>query len=354
MQDPGAIEGELVDTIRKAYRQGTPLSIQGGLSKSFYGRTAQGEPLPVAGLCGITAYRPTELVVTVRAGTSLATLEATLAAAGQMLACEPPHFAATATVGGMVAAGLAGPRRPYAGGVRDCVLGVRCVNGAGEVLRFGGEVMKNVAGFDCSRLMVGALGTLGLLLDCSLKVVPRPEYEITLHLELDTRTALAWMNRWAGLPLPISGAAYLGNLLYVRGSGSAAALTAVREAIPAEELEDGHGFWQDLREQRLAFFLDERPLWRILLAPATPPLSLDGNWLIDWGGAQRWLKSDATAHEVRREVDRHAGDASLFRGGDRSGPVFTSPSPALMAVQRRLKQVFDPKGILNPGRLYPE
>ncbi len=344
MQDPRAIEGELVETIRKAYRQGTPLSIQGGLSKSFYGRAAQGEPLPMAGLCGITAYRPAELVVTVRAGTPLALLEATLAEAGQMLACEPPHLADTATAGGMVAAGLSGPRRPYAGGVRDCVLGVRCVNGAGEVLRFGGEVMKNVAGFDCSRLMAGALGTLGVLLECSLKVVPRPEHEITLRLEMHPGPAIAWMNRWAGLPLPISGAAYSGDALFIRGSGSAAALTAMREAIPAEVLGDGHGFWEDLREQRLAFFLDHRPLWRILLPAATLPLSLDGAWLIDWGGAQRWLTSDAAAYEVRREVDRHAGDASLFRGGDRSGPVFTTPSPALMAVQRRLNRPSIPRG----------
>jgi glycolate oxidase FAD binding subunit len=341
----------LRDTVHEAYERHTPLEIVGGGSKRFYGRTPQGKPLEVSGHQGIIGYEPTELVITARAGTLLSEIESTLAAQGQMLAFEPPQFGPWATLGGVVACGLAGPRRPYVGAVRDFVLGVKCINGKGEVLSFGGQVMKNVAGFDLFRLMAGAMGTLGVLLEVSLRVLPIPAEELTLVLEMPATQAIQTMNAWAARPLPLSATCHDGKRLWVRLSGSASAVRVAQDRIGGER-SDGTALWQSLREHRHRFFEHTAPLWRLGVPPATPPLGLSGSWLIDWGGAQRWLKTDIPGPSLRLAAGAVGGHAMLFQGDDRSGEVF-HPLPApLMEIHRRLKRAIDPRGILNPGRLF--
>jgi glycolate oxidase FAD binding subunit len=331
-----------------------PLCIRGGGTKDFYGHPPAGDLLDTTGHTGLVAYEPTELVVTVRAGTRLAELEAALDEKGQMLAFEPPHFGETATVGGCVAAGLSGPRRATAGAARDFVLGVKLLDGKGEILNFGGQVMKNVAGYDVSRLMAGSMGTLGLLLEVSLKVLPKPHAEATLRLELPQDRAIETMNRWGGQPLPVSATCWADGLLTVRLSGARAAVAAARGRIGGEAVDEAETFWLDVREQQTAFFAGETPLWRLSLPSKTPPLALPGAPLIEWGGALRWLKSGLPAAQLRDTAARAGGHATLFRGGDKSAGVF-QPLPApLMAIHRNLKRAFDPQGLFNPGRLYAD
>jgi glycolate oxidase FAD binding subunit len=326
------------------------LSIRGGGSKEFYGREPEGEPLELGGHRGILSYEPTELVITARGGTPLQEVEKALAEQGQMLPFEPPYFASGSTIGGTVASGLAGPRRPWGGAPRDLLLGVKLLDGNGRVLQFGGQVMKNVAGYDISRLMAGAMGTLGVLLEVSLKVLPRPPEELTLARSADAATALGLMETLQGRPLPLTGACHLDGRLYLRlatGRESAARLAGEIGA----KIVDADVFWSELRDQRLAFFDHGGSLWRLSVPPASEP-AIDGEVLIDWGGAQRWLKSEAPARQVREAAARVGGHAILFRNGDRSGEVFQPLEPPLEVFHRRLKQVFDPRGILNPGRLY--
>jgi glycolate oxidase FAD binding subunit len=330
-----------------------PLRIRGGGTKDFYGNALAGDLLDTASHAGIVAYEPTELVVTARGGTRLAELEAVLGEKGQLLAFEPPHFG-EATIGGCVAAGLSGPRRASAGAVRDYVLGVKLLDGKGEVLNFGGQVMKNVAGYDVSRLMAGALGTLGLMLEVSLKVLPKPHAEATLRLALPQDKAIEAMNRWGGQPLPVSATCWSGGLLTVRLSGARAAVAAARERIGGEPIADAEGFWRGVREQQADFFAGDAALWRLSVPASTPPLDLPGAQLIEWGGALRWLAFDAPAALVREAAARAGGHATLFRGGDKSVGAF-QPLPApLMQIHQNLKRNFDPQGLFNPGRLYPE
>ncbi len=343
---------ELQETVRTATARGTALHIRGGGTKDFYGRQINSQALDVGKHRGILAHEPTELVITARAGTPLAEIEAALAEKNQMLAFEPPAFGPSATLGGTIACGFSGPRRPWSGSARDFVLGAKILNGHGEILRFGGQVMKNVAGFDVSRLMVGALGTLGVLLDISLKVLPRPEAEQTLAFALPPDRAIAAMNEWSRQPLPLSAAAHVGDTLYIRISGAGSALRAARARLGGELVEKGDELWREMNEQQRQFFVGDTPLWRLSVPPATAHLNLPGKWLIDWGGAQRWLKSDASATDIRRAAESAGGHATLFRGGDRNAEVFHPLPQPLAALHRRLKQSFDPAGILNPGRLY--
>ncbi|WP_300454462.1 glycolate oxidase subunit GlcE [Accumulibacter sp.] len=346
-----------IQRIAEAARTGRALAIRGGGSKDFYGGPARGEPFEVAAYSGIVAYEPTELVVTVRAGTPLVDLAAVLAAKGQCLAFEAPHFGPSATVGGMLAAGLSGPRRPAVGAVRDFVLGVKILNGIGEVLSFGGQVMKNVAGYDVARLMAGSLGTLGVVLEVSLKVLPLPVAEKSLSFVLDETTALARLNQWAGQPWPISASAWNDGVLTLRLSGAAAAVAAAQRTLGGELLSDAEGgaFWQSLREQEHEFFNGGEALWRLSL-PSTAPAQTLGRTLIEWGGAQRWLRSgDPTS--IRAASASVGGHATLFRGDDAlkaSVGVFQPLGEPLARIHRRLKQAFDPHGVFNPGRMYPD
>lgn len=344
------VSRKLREQVQAAFESREPLRIVGGGSKAFYGRAVAGSLLAAGEHRGVTDYEPMELVITARAGTTLREIEETLAGEGQMLPFEPPHYGDAATLGGTVACNLSGPRRAYAGAARDFVLGTRVVNGRGEMLTFGGQVMKNVAGYDVSRLMTGALGTLGVLLEVSLKVLPRPELEVTLVQERQQDDALERLHDWAGLPLPVSASCIHDGKLYVRLSGSDAGVTAARRQVGGEELPHGTDLWDHVREHRHAFFQREGTLWRLSVASDAPVPP--GEVLLEWGGALRWLYSDASAEQVRDWADAGGGHATRFRGGE--GEVFHPLPAGLLAVQRRLKEAFDPAGILNPGRMYPE
>jgi glycolate oxidase FAD binding subunit len=340
---------QLQAQINHALAEHLPLNIQGSGSKAFYGRVPSGHPLTVAEHSGIVHYEPTELVITARAGTPLREIEAALAAHNQCLPFEPPYFGANATLGGTLACNLSGPRRAYTGAARDFVLGTKIINGKGDVLKFGGEVMKNVAGYDVSRLMCGAMGTLGVLLEASLKVLPRPEAELTLCFELALDDALQQLHRWNSSPLPLSASCYVDEYLSIRLAGAENALTEAREQIGGDALDNADAFWEQIKEQQHHFFTGHDNLWRVSLASDTPPLP--GEWLYEWGGALRWFKTKAPAADIRELAQKGNGHATLFRGHPRD-EAFQALAPGLMALHQRLKQAFDPQGILNPGRMY--
>lgn len=346
--------------VRDAAASQRALRLRGGGSKDFYGQVNTGELLDTRAHAGIVEYDPTELVVTARCGTSLAELEAALAAKQQMLACECPHFGVHATLGGAVAAGLSGPGRQSAGSVRDFVLGAKLMDGRGEVLVFGGRVMKNVAGYDVSRLLAGSLGTLGLILEVSLKTLPLPVSTATLSFELPEERALHTLNQWGGKPLPVSASAWSDGELRVRLSGAAAAVRAACASLGGGRVgEDvAQAYWRGLREQTAAFFDGgDLPLWRLSLPSTAAPFGLTGEQLIEWGGALRWWRSGADAAVIRAAAARSGGHATLFRGSDElkaAAGVFQPPSSAMMQIHRKLKTQFDPAGIFNRGRMYPE
>jgi glycolate oxidase FAD binding subunit len=346
----------MIDDFRSRILERKPLQLRGGGSKDFYGGSPAGAVLDTRGHNGIVSYEPTELVVTARCGTPLAELESALAERRQFLACEPPRFG-TATVGGAVAAGLSGPRRAAVGSLRDFVLGVKIMDGEGRVLRFGGEVMKNVAGFDVSRAIAGSLGTLGLILEVSLKVLPLPVGDASLRFEMPQDKALEAMNRWAGQPLPLVATCWQDGILTLRLSGAQAAVASALARLGGEPLADAAGFWLSLREQTSDFFagpLDDGPLWRLSMPSVAPRLDVPGAQLIEWGGAQRWLRGEHDPVRLREAAAKAGGHATLFRGGDKTRGVFTPLPAPLMEVHRRLKQSFDPYGVFNPGRMYSE
>ena len=346
----------LRERVRLAIVARTPLLIRAGGTKDFYGNATRTkhDVLDPREHCGVIDYEPTELVITACGGTRLAEVEATLAQHNQMLAFEPPQFDAAATLGGAIASGLAGPRRLTAGSIRDFVLGATLLDGRANVLTFGGNVMKNVAGYDVSRALAGSLGTLGVILDVSLKVVPRPQSEQTLLFQLSEADAIHRANEWAGQPLPISATAWFNGALSVRLSGAEAGVRAARVKLGGSVVGDDAAFWNALREQTNAFF--SRParatLWRLSVPPTTAPLNL-GPTLTEWRGAQRWIWSTAAATEIRAKVQGVGGHATAFRhhhGDD----VFHPLTPGLAQIHQRLKKEFDPAGIFNPGRLYSD
>jgi glycolate oxidase FAD binding subunit len=364
---PTSIE-QFRERIRAATAGQAPLRIRGGGSKDWHGQALHGDAndiLDTRGYSGVVAYEPTELVITVRCGTPLAEVEALLAQHQQMLAFEPPRYGPESTIGGVVASALSGPRRASAGAVRDFVLGAVLMDGHGEVLRFGGQVMKNVAGYDVSRLLAGSLGTLGLILEVSLKVLPLPLREATLRFGMNEIGALRHLNEWGGQPLPISASCWHQEVLTVRLSGAEAAVAAAQQKLGGTPLaaEEGAAFWASLRDQTHPYFdlgSADATLWRLSLPPHASAVILGGEQLIEWGGAQRWLKLAAggsagaadTAAAIRRSAAAAGGHATLFRGGDRSVGVFHPLSAPLMKIHERLKQSFDPAGIFNPGRMY--
>ena len=374
---------DLTERIRAAAASKTPLRIRGGGSKDFYGNLNPGELLDTRPLSGILSYEPSELVVTAMAGTPLAELEAALAAQGQYLPFEPPHFgeAGQSTVGGMVAAGLSGPARATAGCVRDHVLGVKMINGRAETLQFGGQVIKNVAGYDVSRVMVGALGSLGVLVEISLKVMPLPTAEATVVWQVSQAEALAQLHRWGGQPLPINASCWVkdttdGNkeLLFVRLRGAAAAVEAACGKMLADMPASAQGSrmdqaqavpdWQLCRDLKLPFFTQpanaDAVLWRLSVAQTAPVLDLPYDMFIEWQGAQRWLWAPlSAAAQIRVAAAQAGGHASVFIANNADGTCrndvfdrFTPLQSPLDRIHRQLKNEFDPAGIFNPGRLY--
>jgi len=345
--------------IREAAASGTALRVRGGGSKDFYGEALAGELLDTREHAGIVDYEPTELVITARGGTPLAQIERAMAERGQMLAFEPPHFGPHATLGGAIAAGLSGPRRPYAGAVRDLVLGVRVLDGRGDDLSFGGRVMKNVAGFDVARLMTGALGTLGVIVEASLKCLPRPRAEATRAFECSADDAIRQVNEWGGQPLPLSATCHAGGHLFVRLSGAEPAIEAAIAKLGGDAVEARAAPWDDLREHRHPFFAravhEGATLWRLSVRSTAPCRDLGGEQLIEWGGAQRWLVAGPRTDPavVRTWAQEHGGHATIFRASDKSAGAFHPLPPVLRGLHERLKRVFDPHGILNRGRLYP-
>ena len=358
--------------IKEAAAAGTPLRIRGGGSKDFYGESAAGELLETASLAGIASYEPSELVVSVGAGTPLAELEAVLAASHQCLPFEPPHFGALgggsrATVGGMVAAGLSGPARASVGALRDYVLGVVVMNGRGELLTFGGQVMKNVAGYDVSRLMAGAMGTLGLITQVSLKVLARPPAEATLKFEMDQARALRQLNIWGGQPLPLNASCWVDDdgvpTLYLRLRGAVAAVDAACKTLGGERQDNEAAMadWTLCRDQRLPWFMarGERDLWRLSVPQTAPELDLPEPPLIEWHGAQRWVRAGrgATAR-LRQAAAAAGGHATLFIAngaqGERATGRFDVLTPPVERIHHELKREFDPAGIFNRGRMYPD
>lgn len=352
----------LMDRVAAARGDNSALDIRGGGTKSFYANPPRGALLDTRELSGISSYEPTELVVTVLAGTPLAELEAALAERGQCLPFEPPRYAANGTVGGMVAAGLAGPARASVGPLRDFVLGASILSGSGEVLTFGGQVMKNVAGYDVARVIAGSWGVLGVLCEVSLKVLPIPSALRTLCFELDEAAALSRLNRWAGKGVPLHASSWYRGQLYVRLAGASTVVNGVtlsggREVPP----QAAQVWWADIRDHRHTFFEGTEAtlragdcLWRLAVPDTAPRISLPGEQFIEWGGAQRWWRSAASAMEVRAAAAAVGGHATLVRSLDKSAGAFSPVSSASMRIQERLKRSFDPEGVFNPGRLYPE
>lgn len=360
---------DLCEKVATARATERPVCIRGGGTKSFYGEPGNRDSvhdiaiLDLAAYQGITNYQPSELVITARAGTLLSDVERALDEQGQMLAFEPPRFGPTSTIGGCIASGLSGPRRMAAGSVRDFVLGAKLLDASGTLLRFGGEVMKNVAGYDVSRLLTGSMGIFGALVEVSIKVSPKPFQETTLVLEADEAQALSYFTQWRGLPLPISATAWCGHgsdaggRLHVRLSGSEPALQNGVKRIGGQisAPADAAAFWNSLRDQTHPFF-QTTPLWRVAV-PATTPVLGAGPTLIEWNGGLRWLSGVDSGTTLRTDVAQRGGNATFYRYDTTTTPalpVFQPLEPALRQINLRLKQELDPAGIFNPKRLFPD
>lgn len=336
------------EQIRQAIAEKQTLTIRGGRSKHFYGNPAQGEVLDTTGYSGMIEYQPSELTLTARAGTPLAEIEQALGANGQILPFEPPHFGA-ATLGGCVASALSGPRRPYSGAVRDAVLGVTMIDGKAQWLKFGGQVIKNVAGYDVSRMVVGSMGTLGVLAEVCVRVLPRPECERTLALEMPQNKAIIAMNQWAGLPVPLSATAWRNGQLLVRLSGTESAVSTAMEKLGGEEYPQAGAFWHALKEQQLPEF-EVDTLWRVSVPSTTPLLEMANTQLVEWGGAVRWLAGEDPGGQIRSAALAAGGHATLFRS--KPGIEAFTPMPAaLVEIHQKIRQVFDPHGVFDAWRL---
>ncbi len=345
--------GRQIKVVRSAFRNSEPLRIVGSGSKSFLGRPIVGTLLDVSDNEGISSYEPSELVLTAKAGTKLKEVVKTLGESRQMLGFEPPAFGDNATIGGTIACGLSGPRRPFSGSARDFVLGIQCINGKGELQSFGGQVIKNVAGYDVSRLMVGALGTLGILCEISIKVLPMFEVEKTLIHETNEQSALKEMTRWTRQSLPISAMSFLDGKLRIRLSGTENG-TRIAESLIGGDLDAlGETYWAQLKEQKLDFFNRSDSLWRLSLPPVAKSVSLKGDCLIDWAGALRWMYSNESPQKIFDYARTTGGHAMMFRSdSQRSSNRFSALSEPVGRIHRNLKRSFDPAGILNPGIMY--
>jgi glycolate oxidase FAD binding subunit len=345
---------KLRERVLVARAERTPLRLHGARTKDFYGESSAGEPLDVSGYSGIIDYEPSELVMTARCGTPLSYVETALAERGQFLGFEPPRLGGDPTLGGIIASGLSGPRRMQVGAVRDFVLGATLMAGDGELLRFGGQVMKNVAGFDVSRLLCGSLGIFGIITEVSIKVLPKPRAEETLRMEMPAREAVDAFNRWGGQPLPISAAAWHEGAAWVRLSGAEPAVQAARAVIGGDRVFPGlaRKWWDALRHYTHPLYSD-LSVWRVSVPPTAPALPLPAEPLIDWGGALRWYSGDLESFDVRALACAVGGTAMRWRGTGSQSRFHPLPR-AIAAIHRRLKQSFDPEGIFNPGRLLPD
>ena len=343
----------IIEAIKDARSSRRPLYISAGNSKrDWVGRHCDAQELNVSGHTGIVNFQPAELVLTARAGTPLEDISSVLQQQNQVLPCEPPLFAGKATLGGTLACNLSGPARPWAGSIRDMVLGVQLINGKGECLNFGGQVMKNVAGYDVSRLQAGALGTLGVLTEISLKVLPRHEHSLTLVYEMTAQEAIETMNQRAGEPKPLCGAFWVDGRLHLRLAGAASAVAHTATQWGGETLPCDDTLWNELRDMTLPFFAGDTPLWRFSIKSTAPLAPDSGPLLIDWCGALRWVRGHHDGAMLQATASKGGGHVALFRGGDRSAEVRSPLSKVEQQLQQRLKQSFDPDGILNPGRLY--
>jgi glycolate oxidase FAD binding subunit len=343
----------LQTAVMDAAHDARPLQLVGQDSKGFYGREPSGERLSLADHRGIISYEPTELVITARSGTPLQAIEDALLEQGQMLPFDPPHFGGKGTIGGAIAAGLSGPRRPWGGAPRDLLLGIKLLDGQGQILGFGGQVMKNVAGYDLSRLMAGAMGTLGILLEVSIKVLPKPPREHTLCFSADPAAAWRLMHKMLIEGIPITATYSLGDDHRVRVACTPQRLQHIQTRYGLKISEHQADFWRNLRDQDHDFFKHQDPLWRLSLPPAAD-LDIAGPMLYEWSGGLRWLVTRRPAEEIRSLVEKQAGHAMLFRNGDRSREIFHPLHPRIAEIQKKLKQVFDPVGIFNPGRHYAD
>lgn len=356
------IKHQIQETVLAAYQAKCPLKIVGAGTKAFLGRQTQGEVLDVSNHSGILQYQPVELVLTARAGTPIAEIQNTLAEQGQMLSFEPPVFAGQgdvgkATLGGTLAANLSGAARPWAGSMRDLVLGVELINGRGELLNFGGQVMKNVAGYDVSRTQAGAMGSLGVMTQISLKVLPIPELDLHLSVPIEQAEAIVLMNQLAATAKPLTGACWVDNKLHLRLSGASSSVQSSAQQWQTEygfEIsENSADFWQLLNQYQHPFMCDEDDrLWRFSVKSSAAPIEAAGDTLIDWVGAQRWVKGEQDFNKLQLLAEQAGGSVSLWRGGNRELEVNHFASQAMQQLQQRLKASFDPHNILNPGRLY--
>ena len=354
------ISQSLQDQVKKAISQKEALFIHGGKTKHFYGNTVEATPLDISPHTGIVEYEPTELCITVRAGTRLTEIEALLEENNQVLPFEPPHYFNVnqpndnATIGGAVAAGISGPRRAYTGSVRDAILGVQMINGEGEIVTFGGQVMKNVAGYDLSRLMVRSQGTLGVILNVSLRVLPKPSHELTLKLALSQEDALKKCQSLRLEQLPVTATAWFDNALYIRLSASESILESSKQKLNSEEFAESSQLWGSIRDHHHPFFDNRsKPLWRFSLPPAADIISrFDNDQLIEWGGAQRWVHSNAPANIIHSIAEAQKGYATLFQSTVPNITRFTVLDPALLQLHKSLKMKMDPHGIFNPNRIY--
>lgn len=349
----GSQVDSIVETVSAARETKTPLHIRGGNTKhGLLGRHCDGQILDVSAHKGIIDLQASELVLTVLSGTTLKEIEQTLAPLDLELPFEPPLIGDAATIGGTLACNLSGPARPWRGSIRDAVLGVQLVNGKAELLNFGGKVMKNVAGYDVSRLQAGALGTLGVITEISLKLLPRAQSTTTLVFEMSATDAIQTMNQRAAQPKPLSGALWMDGKLYLRLAGASAAVAQTATHWGGEQTPEAQTIWTTLNQMTLPFFSGPAPLWRASLKSTAQHRQQFGEQLIDWGGAQRWLRGAHDKAELERYASEAGGHITLFRGGDRSGEVRHTLDTIQQRLQSRLKHSFDPDGILNPGRLY--
>jgi len=349
------ISEHLQQQIIDAAQNRQALNITGNNTKAFYGCAADNKntsPLSVSEHSGIIDHQPSELTITARTGTPLIEIIELLAEHGQMLAFEPPTFNGKASLGGCIATALAGPRRPWTGSVRDYVIGMRVLTGDGRDIRVGGKVMKNVAGYDLFRPMAGALGTLGVMLDITLKLLPLPELESSFSMKIDIADMQNILRNWRDASMPLSAANYYNGILSIRLSSSVAAVDYAISKLPSDRQELSLDYWQKLNEHKLPFFDDPATLYRLIVPANAPCDTLEGESLIDWAGAQRWIKTSSTFSEIQRHANTLGGTASAYRDGLRDEDVFMPLQAPLLALHKRIKDVMDPAGILNPGRLY--